>query len=307
MRGVVRRSWLLVPCDDATQIEQAAASAADVVVLDLMEFVPEGAKAAARERLPETISQLAQGDAEVFVQVDKELLYADLSAAVQPGIRGILIPRLESPQEVAEADALLWQLEDRRGFRPGTLQIIAVLDTAKGSYAAMEIARASRRLWGMTLGRADLVMDLRPEPSGEIHLMPYLMQRLITVANAAGLVPLGAWWRAPARGLLANPDDTYGAAVRGRRIGFKGALCLRPNQVDALNRGFTPENREGQAARELVADFDAAMKNGAAVMRVRDRIIDLPTATQARQLLTYAEACTRRDAEKTRARQRAPL
>lgn len=307
MRGVVRRSWLLVPCDDATQIEQAAASAADVVVLDLMEFVPEGAKAAARERLPETISQLAQGDAEVFVQVDKELLYADLSAAVQPGIRGILIPRLESPQEVAEADALLWQLEDRRGFRPGTLQIIAVLDTAKGNYAAMEIARASRRLWGMTLGRADLVMDLRPEPSGEIHLMPYLMQRLITVANAAGLAPLGAWWRAPARGLLANPDDTYGAAVRGRRIGFKGALCLRPNQVDALNRGFTPENREGQAARELVADFDAAMKNGAAVMRVRDRIIDLPTATQARQLLTYAEACTRRDAEKTRARQRAPL
>ena len=307
MRGVVRRSWLIVPCDDAIQIEQAAASAADVVVLDLMEFVPEGAKAAARERLPETISQLAQGDAEVLVQVDKELLYADLSAAAQPGIRGILIPRLESPQEVAEADALLWQLEDRRGFRPGTLQIIAVLDTAKGNHAAMEIARASRRLWGMTLGRADLVMDLRPEPSGEIHLMPYLMQRLITVANAAGQAPLGAWWRAPARGLLANPDDTYGAAVRGRRIGFKGALCLRPNQVDALNRGFTPENREGQAARELVADFDAAMKNGAAVMRVRDRIIDLPTATQARQLLTYAEACTRRDAEKTRARQRAPL
>jgi citrate lyase subunit beta / citryl-CoA lyase len=147
--GVVRRSWLIVPCDDARQIEQAAASAADVVVLDLMEFVPEGVKAAARERLPETISQLTQGDAdaEVFVQVDKELLYADLAAAVRPGIRGILIPRLESPQEVAEADALLSQLEDRRGLRPGTLQVIAVLDTAKGNHAAMEIARASRRLW----------------------------------------------------------------------------------------------------------------------------------------------------------------
>lgn len=40
-------SWLIVPCDDARQIAQAAASAADVVVLDLMEFVPEGVKAAA--------------------------------------------------------------------------------------------------------------------------------------------------------------------------------------------------------------------------------------------------------------------
>jgi citrate lyase subunit beta / citryl-CoA lyase len=307
MPGVVRRSWLIVPCDDARQIAQAAASAADVVVLDLTEFVPEGVQAAARERLPETISQLAQGDAEIFVQVDKELLYADLAAAVRPGIRGILIPRLESPQEVAEADALLLQLEDRRGLRPGTLQIIAVLDTAKGNYAAMEIARASRRLWGMTLGRADLVMDLRPEPSGEIHLTPYLMQRLIIIANAAGLVPLGAWWRAPARGLLANVDDTHSAAVRGRRIGFKGALCLRPDQVEPLNRGFTPASREGQAARELVAGFDAATKNGNAVARIQDRIVDLPTATQARQLLTYAEACTQRDAEKTRARQRAPL
>jgi citrate lyase subunit beta / citryl-CoA lyase len=307
MPGVVRRSWLIVPCDDATQIEQAAAAAADVVVLDLMEFVPEGMKAAARERLPETISRLAQGSAELFVQVDKELLYADLSAAIRHGIKGILMPRLESPQEVAEADALLLQLEDRRGLRPGTLQIIAVLDTAKGNYAAMEIARASRRLWGMTLGRADLVMDLRPEPSGEIHLMLYLMQRLITVANAAGLVPLGAWWRAPARGLLANAEDTHGAAVRGRRIGFKGALCLRPDQVEPLNRGFTPASGEGQAARELVAGFDAATKNGAAAVLIQGRIVDLPTATQARQLLTYAEACAQHDAEKTRARQRAPL
>jgi len=39
-------------------------------------------------------------------------------------------------------------------------------------------------------------MDLRPEPSGELHLMPYLMQRLITAANAAAVMPLGAWWRA---------------------------------------------------------------------------------------------------------------
>ena len=230
MDGSIRRSWLMVPSDDAAQVEQAAASAADVIVLDLMEFVPEGMKPAARERLPEAIRGVAQGGAEVFAQVDKELLYADLSAAVWPGLSGILIPRLESPQEVAEADSLLTQLEDKRGFRPGTLQIVAVLDTAKGNYDAIEIARASRRIWGLTPGRADLVMDLRPEPSGELHLMPYLMQRLITVANAAGVVPLGAWWRAPARGLLANPDDTHAAAVRGRHIGFKGALCLRAHR-----------------------------------------------------------------------------
>lgn len=299
MDGSIRRSWLMVPSDDAAQVEQAAASAADVIVLDLMEFVPEGMKPTAREHLPEAIRGVAQGGAEVFAQVDKELLYADLSAAVWPGVSGILIPRLESPQEVAEADSLLTQLEDKRGFRPGTLQIVAVLDTAKGNYDAVEIARASRRIWGLTLGRADLVMDLRPEPSGELHLMPYLMQRLITAANAAAVMPLGAWWRAPARGLLANPDNTYAAAVRGRHIGFKGALCLQPDQVEPLNRGFTPTSSEIQEARELIADYQAGTQNGSAVMRLQDRIIDLATVSQASQLLAYADACAQRDVGKT--------
>jgi citrate lyase subunit beta / citryl-CoA lyase len=307
MDGLIRRSWIIVPSDDASQVAQAAASAADVVVLDLMEFVPEAMKPTAREGLRETIAQVARGDAEVFVLVDKELLYADLSAAVWPGLTGVLMPRLESPQEVSEADSLLTQLEDKRGLRPGTLQIIAVLDTAKGNYAAMDIARASRRLWGLTLGRADLVMDLRPEPSGELHLMPYLMQRLIIVANAAGLVPLGAWWRTPARGLLADPDGTYQAAVRGRRIGFKGALCLRLNQIEPLNRGFTPSSAEGQAARELIAAYETATQNGAAVMRLQDRIVDLATVTQARQVLAHDDSCTRRDARKIQARQRVAL
>ena len=120
MREVVRRSWLIVPCDDAAQVEQAAASAADAVVLDLTEFVPECRKPAAREHLAETIAALARGDAEVFVQVDKELLYADLSAAVWPGISGILMPHLESPQEVSEADGLLLQVCATRHIRRPT-------------------------------------------------------------------------------------------------------------------------------------------------------------------------------------------
>ncbi len=305
MDGIIRRSWLIVPSDDAAQVEQAAASTADVIVLDVMEFVPEGMKPAAREHLPEAIQKAAEGGAEVFVQVDKELLYADLSAAVWPGLGGILIPRLESPQEVIGADSLLTQFEDKRGFRPGTLQIVAVLDTAEGNDAAMEIVRASRRVCGLTLGRADLVMDLRPEPSGELHLMPYLMQRLISAANAAGVVPLGAWWRAPARGLLAHPDDTHAAAVRGRRIGFKGALCLRANQVEPLNRGFTPTAPEMEVARELIAAYGAAADNDVAVVRLQDRIVDAPTVAQTKQLLIYADACAGRDAEKARVRQRA--
>ena len=297
----VRRSWLLAPMSDAELTAEAWTLGADVLALDLMELVADEDKPAARERAREAIAGAGRGGSHVFAQVDKELLYADLDACVWPGLNGIIIPRLESAQEVEEADDLLSGLEEARGIPPNTLQIVASVETAKGNLRAMDIALSSRRLWGMTLGRVDLVMDLRPEPSGEIHLLPYLMQRIITVANAAGLVPIGAWWRAPARGLLASPDHTYKAALRGRKIGFKGSLCIRPDQVKPLNRGFTPESAEVAEAEQIVLDFGRAEMEGRGVAQLEDRIIDQPTSKAAGHQIAYARACAARDQEKVQA------
>ena len=152
---------------------------------------------------------------------------------------GVVVSRAESSRQIVEVEARLTRLENERGIPPNTLKIVAALETARGNHAAYDIGCASPRVWGLTLGRADLVMDLRPEPSDEIHLMPYLMQRLIIIARATGVTPIGAWWRAPDRGLTATPENTYQAAHRGRAIGFKGAMCLRADQVEPLNRAFT--------------------------------------------------------------------
>jgi citrate lyase beta subunit len=60
----------------------------------------------------------------------------------------------------------------------------------------------------------------------------------VIVAGTAGVTPIGAWWRAPDRGLLASPGNTFEAARRGRAIGFKGAMCLKPDQVGPLNKAY---------------------------------------------------------------------
>ena len=238
MSETIRRSWLLVPTSKPELIDQAARSGADVIVLDLVELVAEQNKHAARENFQTAIHTVKAGGAEVFAQIDPEFLYLDLNACVWPGLGGVVVSRAESSRQIEDVAALLSRLENVRGLPPDALKIIAALETARGNHAAYEIGRASPRVSGLTLGRADLIMDLRPEPSGEIHLMPYLMQRLILIAGAAGVTPIGAWWRAPDRGLLATPDNTYQAALRGRAIGFKGAMCLRANQVEPLNRVF---------------------------------------------------------------------
>jgi citrate lyase subunit beta/citryl-CoA lyase len=238
MSETLRRSWLLMPVSKPALFAAAAKSGADVIVLDLVELVADGDKAAARANVRAAIDPVRAGNAEVFVQIDPESLDVALGACVWPGLNGVLVSRVESPEQIAHAHASLGRLENERGIAPGALKIAAAVETARGNHAAYDIARASPRVCALTLGRADLVMDLRPEPSNEIHLMPYLMQRLIIIAGAAGVTPIGAWWRAPDRGLLATPENTYHAAQRGRAIGFKGAMCLRANQVEPLNRAF---------------------------------------------------------------------
>ena len=239
MEVVLRRSWLLAsPLGE--QVATALSFNPDVIVVDLVELTPERARVEALGRAESAVKIAAASGGEVFAQVDKDNLSKDLEAVVWPGVSGVVIPRLESRRQVRDCHRCLAELESRRGIPANSLQIVASLDTAVGNQRAMELVTASHRVWGVTLGMADLEMGLRPGPDGETHLMPYLMQRVIIIAGAAAVTPLGAWWRPPARSQSAGPEDTYQAAVRGKALGFKGSFCTLGHQVEALNRGFNP-------------------------------------------------------------------
>ena len=261
MTYTVRRSWLIVPAHNAEALSEAAESKADVVVLDLQDTVHESRKHEARANVRGAIGAMRDAGSEVFVRSDVELMYADLDVSVWRGLSGVVLPGVTSVDQVHEADDILATFEAERGVvKPPpvgqvreaddprgpeqALEIHLSLDTGPGNWHAEDLIRASDRVKSVSLGRADLVMDLREEPSGDLHLLPYLMQRLIVIANATGVEPVGAWWRATSRGLVASYDDTLEAAITGRLAGFRGALCMRANQVNALNRGFTPSAPE---------------------------------------------------------------
>ena len=292
----IRRSWLLVPMSQPERIAAITASGTDVAVLDLVEFVAERDKPAAREAVRGSLDTAKGGGAEIFVQVDPELLLADLRAAIWPGVSGVVISRLESADQIVRADEFIATLESERGLLPGSVEIVASLETAAGNHDGFAIAAASDRIWGITLGRADLTMDLRPEPSGEIHLMEYLMQRLVVLAGATGKTPLGAWWRAPDRGLLATPANTLEAARRGRSIGFKGSFCVLDNQVPALNEGYTPSPEESDAADAQLDTYADATRSGTeSIAVVGGRTLTPDIIRQYAHVSALASACAVRD------------
>jgi len=296
-REAVRRSWLVVSAIDDEAIGRAPTWGADVIVLDLEDSVHDTKKAAARERVKAAIATVAQGGAEVFVRPDIELLHADLRASIWHGLTGVVLPKVKSAAQVREAEAVIEQFEAERGLA-GVIELHLALETGPGNYNAIEVIGAGSRVRSAGLGRADLVMDLRGEPTGQLHMMPYILERMIASARAAGVEPVGAYWRADARGTVAGPEASLKAARDGRALGTTGSFCAKGDQVEPLNRGYTPSPGEGEHAKAIVGAFEQAQAEGEGHGVLDGATVGPGLARAAAKVVEYAGLCAARDAAK---------
>ena len=83
-------------------------------------------------------------------------------------------------------------------------------------------------------------------------------------------------------------DAACGRRSRRRRSGFRGRLCIHPDQVEAVNAAYSPSKEEVERAERIVAAFDAAEASGAAAIQVDGQMIDYPVASRARAVLEAA-------------------
>lgn len=295
---IVRRSWLVVPAHDAKAVEQAQESLPDVLVLDLEYTVPPKYKEAARSALCSTISNLAPQASEVFVRVDWETRWRDIEAAVCPGLKGIVIPGPEFPEEVAELDRLIGDVEHKKGVIPDSIELTLILESPQGFWNALALAESSRRVTGLGIGRADLTMNLGPDPDGELHLYPYFMSTIVTAARAHNIQAIGAHWRKGSRGGVAPPKDTFEACRRAWLQGFTGSLCAKPEQVMPANNGFTPPQAEVKKAERIWAAFQRGKQAGRRWVEVGGRYYDAFKAGRCQDIVLWAQYFAQRDEDK---------
>src|SRR5215470_11983331 len=124
MEPFVRRSHLLVSARDETQVDMSWRHAADAVILDLADTVPDAEKPRARANIQAAIPVAARGGAEVFVRINKELAYADILASAWPGLTGIVVTGVETAADVEEIVTALAMAEKEHGLANGSLSII---------------------------------------------------------------------------------------------------------------------------------------------------------------------------------------
>jgi len=234
-----RRSWMIVPAHQAEATALVAEWKPDVAVLDLEYTVPPRAKEAARAGVAEMVRKLADSQVDVFVRIERDTRWADVTAAVTRGIAGIVFANPDGVDEVSDLDEWILKAETQNGVEPGSTQLALMLESAKGFWDAAAIAAASTRVCALGVGRIDLTMQLGPVPQDEFRLFRFLMSRTVVAARMHAKQPLGAHWRPGSRGGVATTDATVQAAREARRMGFSGCVCAKPEQVPAVNECFS--------------------------------------------------------------------
>jgi citrate lyase subunit beta/citryl-CoA lyase len=263
----VARTLLFVPGIRPERFAKAAATAADLVIVDLEDAVPDENKATARETVAQWLS--ADGRAAVRVNSTKSVYYQqDVTAlAGLPGLQAVVVPMADDP-------AALAILHKRLG---PAVEIVALIETALGVVRAIELASAPG-VNRLAFGHLDFAADIDSSIDDEAMLMA--RSSLVIASRAAGLP-------GPVDGVTTALDDpaVSGAdAARARRLGFAGKLCIHPSQVGAVNAAFTPNVDEIAWAHRII---EASTAGGA--VRVDGHMVDAPVLLKARAILTRAE------------------
>ena len=275
------RSYLYVPGSTPRRIENALASEADAVVLDLEDAVAPNRKEEARETVA---GFLRSGDEKpIFVRVNvpgSALAEEDIEAVAEPNLAGLRLPKTESAEAVRRVAKRLEDLRCEAGIQ-------CLIESALGLELVFEIARAHERVVGMSLGEADLAADLGVRD--DVGLL-YARSRLVVATRAAGLP-------GPVQSVYTNVRDEEGlrrSTEEGKNQGFVGRSAIHPNQLSTINEVFTPTEREVAEAKDLLARLEESAGTGTGAFALEDgRFVDEAVVGSARLTLALA----RRDRE----------
>jgi citrate lyase subunit beta/citryl-CoA lyase len=289
--GSMLKSLLFVPGDSEKKMVKARSTAASALILDLEDAVSVDRIDVARGMVKEYLSsQFERSGQQLWVRINPlfgPLALADLVAVVAGAPDGILLPKIESANDVTLLDHYLTALEQRDGVAPGSIRIIPVAtETPQAMFSLGSYRGASPRLVGLTWGAEDLSTALGASTnrldSGEYEFTYQLARSLCLLgANTAGVQAIDTItpdFRD--RGRLEREVRT------SRRAGFTGKIAIHPDQVDAINAGYSPDEQELRQAQAVVDAFERA--GGAGAVQLEGKMLDKPHLVQALRVIAMS-------------------
>jgi len=291
----------------------------DVLLGNLEDAIPATDKKAAREGLIEVALNNDFGGTSLWTRInslDSPWVLDDLLTVIpQIGdkLAVVMVPKVEGPWDIHYIDRLLAQLEAKYEIKQ-SLQVHAILETALGVSNVEEIAAASPRMQGISLGPADLAASRRmkttrvggghpayqviadpdpnnpdaPRPTAQQDPWHYTFARMVDACNSAGILPF--------YGPFGAIEDPLACQYQFRAaflMGCVGAWTLHPSQIDIARREFSPTVEEVETAKRIIE----AMGDGTGTVMLDGRMQDDATFKQAQVMVQTAKLIAERDPE----------
>lgn len=287
------RSMLFVPAHLDRFVDKAHTRGADALILDLEDSVPLAEKSIARAGVVAAATRVSRNGADVLVRINANwrLAIRDLEAVVSPIIAAIVVPKVFSAEQIQSISEAIAELEMESGMQVGITRLVAQIESPSALARLEAIAKADKRLIGISLGSEDFsaAAGMLPNPDGLL----FPSQQIVFAARTAGLLPLGFV------DSISNFSDLEGfrkTIKRARDLGFVGGFCIHPNQVGVMNHGFSPSEDEVAQARELIKVYRQGQKDGLGAIEFQGKMVDAPVVSRAQALVCMADELSARAA-----------
>ena len=276
------RSLLFTPGNHQEKVKKVFLAGADVAILDLEDAVAISQKAMTRSLVVAALKMPRKCLGYVRINAeDTEFYEGDLSTVVGQWLDGIVLPKVETADQLLAADRALHDLEAASGLNPGRIELIPIIETARGIESVSDISGCGSRIRRISFGAVDFAKDLGMKLSLDEWELTPARSKIVIASRIAGLeAPLDSVW--------VHYKDLDGLMASSQRVcdmGFRGKMCIHPDQIPIVNKVFTPSDEDVAQAQKIITAFEDAEANGSASIQIDGFFVDYPIVEQARRTL----------------------
>ncbi len=282
-----RRALLYMPGDNWKMITKSVTLGVDSICMDMEDGTAVNKKAEARATIARALQELDFGASEKLARInsvgsgwEKD----DIEAVLPYHPDGIVIPKVESFEQVEWASRIIEAAELKNGWPVNSVRVLIGVETAKGILNLKEIA-VHPRLDAIIFGGEDFAASIGAVRTKDAVELLYARQVVIVACAANDLQAIDI--------VTIDYKDMEALKVEaqfGAGLGFSGKQIIHPNQVSAVQEAFTPSDESIAYARRIVETFEASQKEGKGAYALDGKMIDMPLLKNAQKVLARAQA-----------------
>jgi citrate lyase subunit beta/citryl-CoA lyase len=278
-----RFSRLYLPGNSPSLMLNAGIHSPDGLILDLEDAVAPDKKQEARFLVRNALRSLNFYKAERMVRINQgNLGLDDLNFVIPHGANLILVPKVESAEQLVAVDNKIKQIQKKQNLK-NPVWLMPIIESAKGVVNAYSIATACENVSSLAIGLEDYTADLGVKRTAEGSESFFARVTMVNAAVAAGIQAIDSVFSD-----ISDMEALKKNVQVSKSLGFNGMGCIHPRQIRVIHENFAPDIQEIEKAMKISLAFREAKAKGLGVVSLGTKMIDAPVVKRAEKVIQLA-------------------